>query len=70
MKPPIKGGLGTLRFALPIDGKVVSCRGHIRWVRAAHLEQPQGPRAIGFEFVELDASVRAAIAQYTALMGR
>jgi serine/threonine-protein kinase len=64
------GGFATLRFALPIDGKVVSCRGHIRWVRAAHPEQPQGPRAIGFEFVELDASVRAAIAQYTALMGR
>jgi serine/threonine protein kinase len=59
----------TVRFAMPIDGKVVSLEVHVRWVRAARPSEPQGPRAIGLEFVSVPEVMRASIAQYVALMG-
>jgi hypothetical protein len=54
---------------MPIEGKVVSLEVHVRWVRAARPSEPQGPRAIGLEFVALPDAVRASIAKYVALMG-
>jgi serine/threonine protein kinase len=59
----------TVRFALPIEGRVVSSAVQLRWVRAARPEDPEGPRAIGAEFVEAPAEVRASIARYVELMG-
>jgi eukaryotic-like serine/threonine-protein kinase len=64
------GGIATLRFALPIEGKIVSCRAHVRWVRAARPDEPQGPRAIGAEFIDLPPAMRASIARYVSLMGQ
>lgn len=59
----------SVRFAMPIDGKVVGLEVHVRWVRAARPSEPQGPRAIGLEFVDLPEPMKASIAQYVALMG-
>jgi serine/threonine-protein kinase len=57
----------TVRFALPMDGKVVSVGADIRWVRN---EGRAGLRAIGLEFHDLAAPVRQSIAEYVRLMGR
>jgi serine/threonine-protein kinase len=63
------GQRATIRFASPIEGKVVSCEVHLRWVRAARPEMAQGARAIGVEFIDPAAEVRASIARYVAAMG-
>ncbi len=59
----------TIRFASPIEGKVVTCDVHLRWVRAARPEMAQGARAIGVEFIDPAPEVRASIARYVAAMG-
>jgi serine/threonine-protein kinase len=58
----------ALRFALPMEGKVVSVEVDVRWVRAAGGVDAQGLRAIGLEFVDLPTPVRASIARYVELM--
>jgi serine/threonine protein kinase len=63
------GGIATVRFALPIEGKVVAFQAHVRWVRAARPNEPQGPRAIGLEFIDVPEGMRASIARYVTLMG-
>jgi serine/threonine-protein kinase len=63
------GGVATVRFALPIEGKVATCQAHVRWVRAARPSEPGGPRAIGLEFIDAAEPIRAAIARYVLLMG-
>jgi len=57
----------SARFALPMEGKVISVDAHVRWVRAAP-GHAHGIRAIGLEFVDLPPAVRASIAQYVGLM--
>lgn len=52
-----------LRFALPMEGKVVSVEADVRWVR-----ESGGMRALGLEFVSLPPAVRTSIAQYVDLM--
>jgi serine/threonine protein kinase len=61
--------IATVRFASPIEGRVVSCQVHVRWVRAARPEVAQGARAIGLEFIEPAPEVCASIARYVAAMG-
>jgi serine/threonine protein kinase len=68
-EPCEAGGLATVRFALPIGGRVVSCQAHVRWVRAARPNEPQGPRAVGLEFVDVTDEIRLSISSYVALMG-
>jgi serine/threonine-protein kinase len=58
-----------VRFASPIEGRVVTCDAHVRWVRAAPPEVANGARAIGVEFIEPSAEIRASIARYVAAMG-
>ena len=58
----------TVRFALPMEGKVVAVEAHVRWVRAAHGTHAPGVCALGLEFADLPAPVRASIAQYVGLM--
>jgi serine/threonine-protein kinase len=58
----------AVRFALPIEGRVISVEAHVRWVRAASGQHAPGIRAIGLEFGEASPAVRASIAQYVALM--
>jgi serine/threonine protein kinase len=62
------GGIATARFALPIEGKIVALRAHMRWVRAARPNEPQGPRAIGLEFIDVPAALHTSIARYVTLM--
>jgi eukaryotic-like serine/threonine-protein kinase len=59
----------TVRFALPIEGRVVSCDADVRWVRAARPDASDGARALGLEFVEPPAALRASIARYVEAMG-
>jgi eukaryotic-like serine/threonine-protein kinase len=58
----------TVRFALPIEGLVVTCKAHLRWVRSARPGATEGPRALGLEFIDAPADVRASVARYVALM--
>jgi tRNA A-37 threonylcarbamoyl transferase component Bud32 len=62
--------LGTIKFASPIEGKIVSIGAVVRWVRAARSEDPEGPRAVGLEFQDAPAPVVASIARYVDLMTR
>jgi len=59
----------TVRFASPIEGRVVTCEAHLRWVRAAPPEVANGARAIGLEFIDPSAEIKASIARYVAAMG-
>lgn len=59
----------TIRFALPIEGHVVSCEADVRWVRAARPGAADGVRAIGLEFVDLPATVQGSIDRYVKAMG-
>jgi serine/threonine protein kinase len=59
----------NVRFALPMEGRVVSCPAVVRWLRAARPGDPESPRAIGLEFVDLLPEVRASIARYVELIG-
>jgi eukaryotic-like serine/threonine-protein kinase len=58
----------ALRFALPMEGKVASVEADVRWIRAARGIDAQGMRAIGLEFVDLPAAVRASVSRYVELM--
>jgi serine/threonine protein kinase len=53
-----------LRFGLPIDGSLVSCEAHLRWVRSAGPDTVDGPRALGVEFIDPPAALRMSIARY------
>jgi hypothetical protein len=58
-----------VRFALPIEGHIVSCDAHLRWVRSARPNETDGPRALGLEFIAPPPEVQKSIARYTRLMG-
>jgi serine/threonine protein kinase len=58
-----------VRFALPIDGHVVSCPAEVRWVRASRADDAASPRAIGLEFAGASKQMTSAIARYVALVG-
>ncbi len=58
----------TVRFALPMEGKVVSVEAQVRWVRAAAGPHAPGVCALGLELIEPSAALRASIAQYVSLM--
>jgi eukaryotic-like serine/threonine-protein kinase len=60
---------GTLKLALPMDGKVVSVDVEVRWVRNAEGHEAAGLRAIGVEFVDPSPRVRESIGAYVQLMG-
>jgi serine/threonine-protein kinase len=59
----------SVRFALPIEGRVVSCEADLRWLRAARPEDPDGPCALGLEFVDPPAALRSSLRRYVELMG-
>jgi serine/threonine protein kinase len=59
----------VVRFAMPMDGKIVSLEADVRWVRVASAVADAAPvRAIGIEFVDIPAATRAAIGHYVWLM--
>ena len=53
-----------LRFALPIDGRVVTCQAQVRWVRTSH-----GRRAMGVQFVDAPPELGPQVDRYISLMG-
>jgi eukaryotic-like serine/threonine-protein kinase len=55
----------AVRFALPMEGTVVSAEADVRWVRG---EPALGVCALGLQFVDLPAVVRTSIATYVGLM--
>ncbi len=55
------------RFALPIEGRVASVNGVVRWVRAANAN---GAAAVGVEFVDPDPQIVASIERYVEVMTR
>jgi serine/threonine-protein kinase len=55
------------KFALPIEGRVASVHGKVRWVRAANVH---GAAAVGVEFVDPDSQVVASIERYVEVMSR
>jgi hypothetical protein len=59
----------TVRFALPIDGKVVSETGVVRWSRAPNTaDSGAGARAIGIELTSPSAESIRQIARYVSFM--
>jgi uncharacterized protein (TIGR02266 family) len=63
-----EGAHVTVRFALPIDGKVVSEPGIIRWSRAPRSGDGGEPRGIGIEFSSPNAESLKQIARYVSFM--
>lgn len=59
------GSPGTLRFSVPITGKVCQVNVTVRWSRAGR----GNLHVVGCEFLDLTADARAAIAKYVTLMG-
>jgi serine/threonine-protein kinase len=59
---------GTLRFALPMEGTVVTLAVAVRWARAARENDPDGLRAMGVEFVDPPAAVVESLARYVGFM--
>jgi serine/threonine protein kinase len=64
-----EGVVATVRFAVPIDGRVTSTRVRIRWVRRSRPDQPDAPHACGLEFLELEPPTALAVQRFVGLMG-
>jgi serine/threonine-protein kinase len=62
----VPGRIYDLRFGAPVSGRVALCRARAQWVRArpGHL----GGWAVGLEFVDPPADLRADIALFVRLM--
>jgi len=58
-----QGEVVSLRFALPIDGRMVTVPTRVRWVRNV-----PNRAANGLEFIDLDPAIRAEIARYVSIM--
>ncbi len=56
----------TVRFALPLDGNVVTETGIVRWTRSPRSGGGGEPRAIGIEFSATSAECVEQIARYVA----
>jgi hypothetical protein len=65
----VDGARVTVRFALPVDGKIVSEVGVVRWSRAAPGAAAADLRALGIEIVSPGNETVRQIERYVALMG-
>lgn len=63
------GARVNVRFAMPIEGRVVGCDAYVRWSRPARPDAPEGRRAFGVEFIDPPEALVASIARYVSLMG-
>ncbi len=59
---------GYLRFAMPIEGTIISVRVQVRWVGAARVQDPESPHAVGLEFLDLPSEVVPSLGRYVGLM--
>jgi serine/threonine-protein kinase len=68
-KGGVKGGTEvTVRFALPIDGRVVAEPATIKWSRAARFEDPTGLCALGVQLTAPGPETLRQVDRYVALM--
>ena len=58
----------NIRFALPMEGRVIGCDAHLRWSRCARSDATEGPHALGIEFIDPPVALTASIARYVQLM--
>ncbi len=58
----------TVRFALPLDGRVVAEPAIIKWSRAARSDDSSGLSAIGVELTAISAEALRQIERYASLM--
>jgi hypothetical protein len=66
----LKGGTEvTVRFALPLDGRVVSETARVTWSRATRSDETSGLCAIGVEIPSPSAETSRQIERYVSLMG-
>ena len=66
----VKGGTEvTVRFALPLDGRVVSEPAIIKWTRASRSDETSGLCAIGVELHAPSAETKRQVERYVMLMG-
>ena len=59
----------TVRFALPLDGRVVSETARVTWSRATRSDETSGLCAIGVEYPAPSAETLRQIERYVSLMG-
>ena len=59
----------TVRFALPLDGRMVAEPAIVKWSRAARADESSGQTAIGLELTAAGAESLRQIERYTSLMG-
>lgn len=59
----------TVRFALPLDGRVVSEGAVVKWSRASNPDEATGLSAIGVAIGEGSAETQRQIERYVSLMG-
>jgi serine/threonine protein kinase len=57
----------SVRFALPIEGRVAVCKARVQWVRARP-NHPGMNQAIGLELMNAPSDMRASLSRYVALM--
>ncbi len=57
----------SVRFALPIEGRIAVCKARVQWARA-RTDRPNTTQAIGIEILEMSPDIRASVARYVALM--
>lgn len=66
----LKGGTEvTLRFALPLDGRIVSESAFVKWSRAARSDDSSGMSAMGVELRSPGPETLRQIERYVSLMG-
>ena len=58
----------TVRFALPLDGRVVAEPAIIKWARAARSDDSSGLSAIGVELTAISPESLRQIERYASLM--
>jgi uncharacterized protein (TIGR02266 family) len=69
-RAPVEPGTSvTVRFALPVDGKVVAEAASVKWSRTAHVGEGADLFAIGVELALPGAEARRQIERYVSLMG-
>jgi len=65
----VPGASVTLRFALPLDGKVVAEPAIVKWSRASRSDESSGLSAVGVELTSPGAETQRQIERYVTYMG-
>jgi serine/threonine protein kinase len=66
--PCVVGERLHVRFATPVDGRLVTCPTEVRWVRPARAGEMDGLRALGLAFLDVTPQMRASIRHFVEFM--